>query len=856
MKNKLKKHIIDNKWVYITFIVSLCVISIIYIFKKISPFGNNSMLDVDFYHQYGPLLNELNDRIRNGKTLLYSFNTGGGIPFYRNFYNYLSSPFNLIMFLFKTDDIVTSFSVIIGLKAVFASAIMAYFLKNVFKRNDITILIFGLLYAYSGYFCAYYWNIMWLDGMVFLPIIILGINKLIDNKNPFLYTISLAIMLFSNYFIGYMICIFCVFYFIIYFIYKGDFKLSNIISKLFMFFLFSILAAGLVSFFLLPLFYSLKSISATTNTFPSVTTNFSLTNFLFNHLQGVDRTVFMSDNLPLPNVYCGILTITLIPILFFNKKISIKFKILSLITILFFFFSFNINTIDFMWHGFHVPNDLPYRYSFIYSFSLIVISYYSLINIKYNSKLTISIWFMIMFIFIMLSSKLSFKNITDDRVIMNMILLALYFIIYLLSFSKKNIKVILNILIIALVSFECSYPIIKNWNINHDIKAFMKNKQNYTDLINYAKENDNDLYRMEKEEYLTLNDGAWYLYNGISTFSSMAYYDIAKFQKMFGLAGNNINSYYYRYRQTPIYNTIFNVKYILGSSNYDPYYNLVYKNNNYGLNLYKYSSSIMYSVNNKIDNLTLINDNPFLNQSNFVLYSTGIKDIYEKIKVSKIEGATINNTYSLDNFNGSFSYNLLDDKKINITLYNEKDSNIYLYILGNDLDSIYVDGEYYSITSDENYILNIGYKLKGNVEITLQFNDNLNGILDFYAYHINDDKFNEFYNIINKNKLKVEKYNDTFILGNINSDHKATVFTTLAYDKGFRVFVDEKEVKTKKLLNSYLGFNIEKGYHKIKIIYYPYMQKEGLIISIISFIVISAYFIFKDGKKLKIRAKR
>lgn len=855
MKEKLKKHLVDNKWLYITFFVSLCIICIIYIFKNISPFGNNSMLDVDFYHQYGPLLNELNERIRNGKTLLYSFNTGGGLPFYRNFYNYLSSPFNLIMFFFKNDDIVTSFSIIIGLKAVFASVFMAFYLKKVFNKNDISILVFGLLYAYSGYFCAYYWNIMWLDGMVFLPIIMYGINRIIDDKKPLLYTISLAVMLFSNYFIGYMICIFCVFYFIIYFIYKGNFKPSNIAIKSFIFFSFSILAAGLVSFFLLPLFYSLKSISATTNSFPDIKINFSLINFLFNHLQGVNRTVFMSDKLPLPNVYCGILTITLIPIMFFNKKISKKFKILSFITLLFFFFSFNISSLDFIWHGFHVPNDLPYRYSFLYVFSLIVIAYYSFINIKYESKLRVSICFMIMFIFIMLSSKLSFKNISDDRVIINMILLAIYFCIYLLSFSKKNIKFLLNILIVIVVSFECSYPIIINWNINHDIKTFMESKKNYTNLINYAKKIDNDLYRMEKEDYLTLNDGAWSLYNGISTFSSMAYYDTSKFQKMFGLAGNNINSYYYRYRQTPIYNTIFDVKYILGSNNYDPYYNVIYKNNDYSLNLYKYSSSIMYKLDNEIENLTLVSDNPFLNQSNFVLYSTGVNDIYEKIKVLKIDGATINNTYSLDDFNGSFSYSL-NGKKISITLENERDSNIYLYIAGNNLNGIYVDGKYYSITSDENYILNIGYKLKGNIDVSLEFNNINDGILDFYAYHINDNKFKEFYNKINENKLKVEKYSDTSIFGDINSDYKGTMFTTLSYDKGFTVFVDGKRVKTKKLLNAYLGFDIEKGKHKIKVVYYPYMQKQGLTISIISFIIISVYFFFKDGKKIKIRAKR
>ena len=98
LKNNFKKFYKENKWLLITFFVSVLVVSIIYTLKHIAPFGNNSMLDVDFYHQYGPLLNELYDRVKAGENLLYSFNTGGGIPFYRNFLNYLSSPFNIIMF--------------------------------------------------------------------------------------------------------------------------------------------------------------------------------------------------------------------------------------------------------------------------------------------------------------------------------------------------------------------------------------------------------------------------------------------------------------------------------------------------------------------------------------------------------------------------------------------------------------------------------------------------------------------------------------------------------------------------------------------------------------------------------------
>ena len=94
-----------------------------------------------------------------------------------------------------------AFSIIIGLKAVFASVSMSYYLKKTFKKDGLLTCLFGVLYAFSGYFCAYYWNIMWLDGMVFLPLIMLGINKIIDEDNPVVYIVFLAIMLFANYFI-------------------------------------------------------------------------------------------------------------------------------------------------------------------------------------------------------------------------------------------------------------------------------------------------------------------------------------------------------------------------------------------------------------------------------------------------------------------------------------------------------------------------------------------------------------------------------------------------------------------------------------------------------------------------------
>ena len=205
---KILNHIKDYYYIYLTFILGLIVITSIYILQDVAPFGRNSLLTVDFFHQYGPMLAELYDRIHEGESLIYSFNTGFGLPFFRNFFNYLSSPLNILIFLFKRNNIVMSYSLIIGLRSILSAVTMTYYLRKKLNTKTSTLVGLGLLYAYSAYFTAYYWNIMWLDGLIFLPLIVLGIENIINKNKGLLYTISLSLMLFSNYFIGYMLCIF------------------------------------------------------------------------------------------------------------------------------------------------------------------------------------------------------------------------------------------------------------------------------------------------------------------------------------------------------------------------------------------------------------------------------------------------------------------------------------------------------------------------------------------------------------------------------------------------------------------------------------------------------------------------
>ncbi len=851
--NKLLLIVHNNRWLFLTFIVSTIIIGVVFKLQGIAPFGSNSMLDVDFFHQYGPLLNELTDRIKQGENLIFSFNTGGGIPFFRNYLNYLSSPFNIILLFLKKDNIIMGYSVIIALKLIFASCTMSYYLKKQFNKDSIFTLVFGLLYAYSGYFCAFYWNIMWLDGIVFLPIIMLGISKLIDNNKPYLYIVSLAIMLFANYFIGYMICIFSVLYFLGYLFLRGKYNIKYIFKKTILFAVSSLLAGGLVSFFLLPLATSLSSISATGGSFPAFEFNFKVIDYVFNHITGVSRTVFASDILPLPNIYCGLITLVFVLLLFLNKKVNIKIKIISLLCIISFFLFFDINLIDYIWHAFHVPNDLPWRYSFLYVFCLTTIGYYSSTKLKDAGILKTSISFALIIVMVMLSAKFDFKNITDEKALLCMILLLIYYLLFFFTKINNKTKIIGGGVLILVISIEMIYGINNNWSIDHDIETFMNDKPGYEKLIKTARKYNNDLYRIEKTSYVTLNDPAWYDYYGISTFSSMAYESVSSHQRMLGLAGNTINSYYYVDYQTPVYNTIFNISYIMGSSINSDNYKVIDSNETANLLEYKYPSSIGYGANKKLVKWNLLEYKPFYNQDQFVklLLDTN-ESVYDDVKVLRTENVEIIGDSFNNNSNGEFNYKLKDKKSsFKFVLDNSKHKDLYIYVGGPNVSSFYVNDEYHSITSDEYYTLNIGTYTEDEVTIEFDLSSKYDSYVYFYAYTLNDDVFNKFYKSIKSERLNVTSYKETLINGNIKLKTDKMVFTSIAYDEGWKVYVDNKMVKTYKIADSFMAFNCPKGNHEIKIKYYPKNMKLGLVLSgfsVIILLVIMPYILKKHKK--------
>lgn len=333
--------------------------------------GSSQMLIIDLWHQYYPFFRVEREKLLSGGSFLYSWQNGLGSDFLSLIAYYAASPINWISVFFGADHVREALSFILVGKIGFAGAFFSCFLRYTYKRRDFSLCIFSSMYALCSYMLGYYWNVMWFDTIALFPLVMMGIVAIAREGKWKVFTFALALSLFSNYYIGLFTCIFCVFMFaasgIIEF--RG---IKDLLCKIFIMIRSSVLAIALAAFILLPSYYGLKLTYSANNTFPEETIQNYKWNEIFANMISYKNPTALDG---LPNFSSGMLAVMLFGVFMLSFGVKIREMgayslMLGLIVI-----SCNINKLDLIWHGLHVPNQIPHRYAFIFSFVLIAMAY-------------------------------------------------------------------------------------------------------------------------------------------------------------------------------------------------------------------------------------------------------------------------------------------------------------------------------------------------------------------------------------------------------------------------------------------------------------------------------------------------
>lgn len=871
--SKFKRLVFENRFILASFAAAVLIMLVVFICLSVIPFGNKTVLRMDLYHQYGPMFAELYERITNGDSLLYTWTMGLGVNFLGNLFNYLASPFTVLILLFGHQNIPVAIGLLMLLKAAFSASTFAYYIKHSFGKNDCSLPAFGLMYAFCAFFVAYSWNIMWLDAMIYFPLVILGIEKIINRQQWGLYTGALALTMFSNFYMAFMTCLFSVFYFMVYYVSHYPFtsristglragKVSALLGNRFInagvrFALCSILAAGIMGIVLLPTYFSLTTSSATSGSFPQeMSSYFNIFDFLTNHLAYIEPTIRSSGSDVLPNVYCGMLTVLCMPLYLFCKKINLREKCLYLAFAVFLFISFDNNFLNFIWHGFHFPNDLPYRFSFMYSFLLLVMAYRVWCNIRSFSRTQIVSSAIAVIAFIIVAQKVESKNLTDVAVLISIVFVLVYMGVLLAMNDRRYLPGVMSAVLLCCVFSEIAVSNTDHYTMNQSLDSYASDLATFEELkADLDEMEDGGFYRMELSKLRTRNDPAWYYYNGISTFSSMAYETVAKSQKNLGISSNNINSYTYN-PQTPLYNSIFALSYIVeneGGRSMSPlYYQKVAVNGKFTAYQNRYSLPVAFAANRDILQYSSTYANPFDAQE--TLYQTladDYADIFLPVEVENISSANVSGVPgSFESGAINFTRTGSSDASITITLRApESGTPVYLYVQSSDTDAITVacDEDEWTADTARPFILDTSSHPAGeSIEVTIPIKESeKSGTINFYACTIDDQAFRNCYDALAAGGLKIDTFDDTHISGTFTNSADQILFTSIPYDSGWTVKVDGEKVEPSLVDEAYMAIDVPAGTHTVEFSYAPSGLAAGAVVSVAAVLILIAAVLWR-----------
>lgn len=104
----------------LAFVVPLLICIGICIGNGVYPFGDNCILHIDLYHQYCPFFTEFMNKLRNGDSLMYTWNIGLGSDFVSVFAYYIASPLNWLIVFCPSDYVIEFMTILIILKIALA----------------------------------------------------------------------------------------------------------------------------------------------------------------------------------------------------------------------------------------------------------------------------------------------------------------------------------------------------------------------------------------------------------------------------------------------------------------------------------------------------------------------------------------------------------------------------------------------------------------------------------------------------------------------------------------------------------------------------------------------------------------
>ena len=884
----------------LSFCLPFLISGIILAFAGLYPFGGGQIMAHDGWHQYYPFFRAFREKLLTGGSLQYTWDVGAGTGYLSLFAYYLASPLNVLSLLVPASLLRELFAFLTVLKLGLAGLFFGVYLKTVYRKKDLAIPFFATLYAFCAWACGYYWNLMWLDTFALLPLLIAGTVCLLREGKFRLYICALALSLWCNYYIAYFSCIFVLLCFLGFCLccpngFKGFLRRFLRIGVC------TLIAFGIAAVLLLPTMLAMQ----TTNSAAAKNVNLLALNMakgasgVISESRGVWQ-VLKTETLPglltalrntlsqllpppsitkmsgLPNLFCGFSTLILGIYYFCCRKIKLREKLYNLFLLVFFLLSFIFRILDYAWHGFHFPNMLPYRFSFLFSFVLLGMAYRAYQQMRDFKKWHLCIIAPIAALFFV--NLLGLEDI-GKRVWVLSALVFVGMLVYFLIYSRKGQRRMIATALLfavftceAVLSFACGVEKVSVTTRS----VYPKEGASVQALLEYADtldaQNGEPFTRTEVTNTNTLNDGALNGYHGVSIFTSSANVNFNRFTHALGLSSWPGSNRYAYLEGTPFANMMLGIKYLLDRDN---------QQRNYSYNtLLASAGETKLLENSAYIGLGFMADpalsdfvhknsanDPYQEQEELFRLATGLeRTLYTRIEavgVKESEHCTLREPVSGGK---QYSFNATaatEDEEISV-LYTIPADGLYSATTtiehGKENVSVYLNDSFlFSRSIKARSLFSLGDLRAGDeLKLTYTAKAGKSGKITLEVAQMDTALFDAGFATLADEPWVLTEFSDTRLCGTVDAKQDGLFYTSIPYEPGWSAYVDGEQIalaesydpqlKDVALTDAVVSFPLTAGSHTIELRYEAPGLKAGAVISAASLLLLAA-LLFVQRKK-------
>lgn len=831
-------------------IIFLTIVGLFLIIQAASglyPFGEQSNLLWDEEIQYVDYFAFYRDVLLGKASISYSFSKSLGGSLAALFGYYLGCPLNLLVVFFSNEQLPVFLFGLTAVKLGLAGVTICFFIRRRFPC--LSLLMSGMLsvaYGLAQYSMLQLSNIMFLDGLILLPLLLLAVYEFVNRDKKLWLFLMVLFSIAINWYTGYMIGLFSV----LYYFYERILKIEKSSLVELKTFIIDTIRCGFIMVFGLlgscfvfyPVFKGLQNGK----------TALDLSIFYYDtygSFLDIFRGFAMGSIVPTVSLYCGLLFLGFFFYYFLDRKIPAKEKILSLFAVLFMFASCWLLPLDHVWSGMRSAESYRFRYSFLVVFLVVYLAAKGALAYEESrsSKVMAGIYGGCVIFFLYLDHLSPFE---EKNFKFTLVFLGIYILAFLLRGKFENIKKVFPVLLGAELALNGIFTFVINYGENQSIQVYQDYVKETIEQTESVKNREEEaFYRMDSLEKRNdpgdgcsayLNEPMAYDYAGLAHYSST--YDSDVNRLIFDLGYSTLTDLSVYQEAILPSDSLLGMKYLMSKKDVVGYEKLgdIPEYNGKSVYYNPYALGLGIGADEKIqDNIETADPFEFQN----LLYSNLLGRDVEIFRKAEYQTDISENLLTLTVSQG------------------EGEDILYGYIDSwiQDL-KLYVDGTYRC-----NYATWLSYKVfsagYGDQPHTIVL-ENYTGTeqeMFPYFYYLDMDVFEAVIQELRDKEMDTEVFEDGYVKGSYTADQEGYLLLTIPYDEGWKAYVNGQQVEITDGANALSVIQVQEGKNQIELKYILPGVKEGVLLSVLGILLFGGMCgqeRYRKGKKRDERSKK